>query len=168
MSHKSTLPWRPCAGIMLVNDHNQVFVARRLDSERDAWQMPQGGIDPHEDPRTAALRELREETGTDQVEILAEMEEWIRYDLPEDLIGTLWKGRYRGQEQKWFLMRFTGRDTDICLETEHPEFSDWKWVPLSDVPGLAVPFKRGVYDRVCAMFASHLSVAFRPSPAEGA
>lgn len=154
---KSALPWRPCAGIMLVNRQNKVFVARRLDADRDAWQMPQGGIDSGEEPREAALRELQEEIGTDKAEIIAEMEEWVRYDLPDTLIGKVWKGRYRGQKQKWFLMRFTGQDRDICLDTAHPEFSDWKWVPVSDVPTLIVPFKRDIYRQVCDAFALHLT-----------
>ncbi|NKD77009.1 RNA pyrophosphohydrolase [Haematospirillum sp. H1815] len=156
-SLKTDLPWRPCAGIMLVNQRNEVFVAQRLDTEQNAWQMPQGGIDRGEDPRDAALRELKEEIGTNKAEIIAEMEEWVRYDLPDDLIGKVWKGRWRGQEQKWFLMRFTGHDRDICLDTEHPEFSDWRWVPLRDVPDLVVPFKQAIYRQVCAAFAPHLA-----------
>lgn len=148
-----SLPYRPCAGIMLVNAENKVFVARRIDTDKDAWQMPQGGIDSGENPRDAACRELLEEIGTNNAEILAETDDWLYYDLPADLVGKVWKGRYRGQMQKWFLMRFTGQDSDITLETEHPEFDAWQWVPLADVPRLIVPFKRDIYQQICDRFA---------------
>lgn len=154
---RESLPYRPCAGIMLVNSADQVFVARRIDTDQDAWQMPQGGIDSGEEPRAAAMRELLEETGTDKATIVAETDDWLRYDLPDDLVGKVWKGRFRGQMQKWFLMRFTGQDSDISLETEHPEFNAWQWVPLQDVPRLIVPFKRDIYQQVCDAFAPLLT-----------
>ncbi|GAB3122625.1 RNA pyrophosphohydrolase [Novispirillum itersonii] len=153
----SSLPYRPCAGIMLVNADNKVFVARRIDTDQDAWQMPQGGIDSGENPRDAARRELLEEIGTNAADLLAETDDWLYYDLPADLVGKVWKGRYRGQMQKWFLMRFTGQDSDITLETEHPEFNAWQWVPLADVPRLIVPFKRDIYQQICDRFGPLLS-----------
>jgi putative (di)nucleoside polyphosphate hydrolase len=149
---RSDLPYRPGVGIMLVNTDGLVFVARRIDMPSDAWQMPQGGIDEGEDPRAAALRELEEETGTAKAEIVAESRDWLSYDLPPDLRGKLWKGRYRGQRQKWFLMRFTGADSDIDIATRHPEFSHWKWAPIDDLVGLIVPFKRGLYQAVVEEF----------------
>lgn len=160
---RSALPYRPCAGIMLVNPQGRVFVAKRIDMPSDHWQMPQGGIDEGEDPRTAALRELHEEIGTDRAEILAETADWLLYDLPDDLVGKIWKGRYRGQKQKWFLMRFTGTDSDIDIATHNPEFSDWKWIPVDQVPEVIVPFKRDVYDQVVAEFAPVIRATF---PAE--
>jgi putative (di)nucleoside polyphosphate hydrolase len=146
------LPYRPGVGIMLLNARTEVFVAQRLDMKSDAWQMPQGGIDEGEDPRAAAMRELAEETGTDKAEILAESREWLTYDLPVDLVPKLWRGRFRGQKQKWFAMRFLGRDSDIDIETEHPEFSAWKWAPVTQLPDLIVPFKRTLYARLIAEF----------------
>lgn len=153
LADRTALPYRPCAGIMLVNRESKVFVARRIDTPGDAWQMPQGGIDEGEDPRQAALRELHEEIGTDKAEIVAETAGWLLYDLPDHLVGKVWKGRYRGQKQKWFLMRFTGRDEDINIATAHPEFDAWQWAPLERVPDLIVPFKRRVYEQVVAEFA---------------
>ena len=119
----AALPYRPCVGVLLVNGDNDVFVGQRIDSDYDAWQMPQGGIDPGEDPRTAALRELQEETGVspELVTVQAESSGWIPYDLPHDLVPKLWKGRFRGQEQRWFLMRFQGADADVNIATAHPE-----------------------------------------------
>lgn len=156
----SHLPYRPNVGVMLINDQGLIFTAQRADrpAGTEAWQMPQGGIDKGEDPRSAALRELEEETGVapDLVEVLAETPDWIRYDLPEDLIGKLWKGKWRGQEQKWFLMRFCGPDDAINIATEHPEFTDWRWSPPEAlVPGI-VPFKRAVYEQVLGMFQEYL------------
>jgi len=145
--------YRPCVGIMLLNAHNKVFVARRIDMTSDAWQMPQGGIDPGEEPRDAAMRELEEETGTDKATIVAECGVWMNYDLPVELIGRLWKGRYRGQTQKWFLMRFTGVDSDINIATETPEFTEWRWIEPSQLPDVIVPFKRDIYRQVVAEFA---------------
>jgi putative (di)nucleoside polyphosphate hydrolase len=152
-AEKAALPYRPCAGIMLVNDDGQVFVARRIDTPGTAWQMPQGGIDKGEDPAEAALRELREEIGTDKAEVIAETADWLRYDLPDHLVGKVWKGKYRGQSQKWFLLRFTGDDADIDIATAHPEFDAWRWMPLAEVPKHIVPFKRDIYHRVVAEFA---------------
>lgn len=151
--NKDTLPYRPCAGAMLINGRGRVFVAKRLDTPGEAWQMPQGGIDKGEDPAQAVLRELREETGTDKAEIIAESNRWRDYDLPEELIGKLWGGKYRGQRQKWFLLRFLGRDKDIDLQAHTPpEFSDWKWVGLDEVVALIVPFKRVLYGDIVEEF----------------
>ena len=147
------LPYRPCVGIMLLNSRGQAFVARRIDMPSEAWQMPQGGIDADENPLQAALRELREEIGTDKAEVLAENPRWLTYDLPEELIGKLWGGRYRGQTQKWFIMRFTGTDGDINIATEVPEFLDWKWADLERLPSLIVPFKRQLYEKLVEEFA---------------
>lgn len=138
---------------MLINHENKVFVAKRIDTPGDAWQMPQGGIDDGEDASVAVLRELMEETGTDKTEIITESDRWRNYDLPEDLIGKIWKGRYRGQRQKWFLLRFLGQDEDIDLEAyEAPEFSDWKWVEIDELVDLIVPFKRTLYVDIVAEF----------------
>ncbi len=130
---------------MLLDRRGRVLVARRIEPADDAWQMPQGGIDEGESPRDAAFRELREEIGTDAAEILAESKGWLRYDLPPELSGKAWNGQWRGQRQKWFIMRFTGADRAIDLKTGHPEFREWKWVPVDKLPKLAVSFKRQVY-----------------------
>jgi putative (di)nucleoside polyphosphate hydrolase len=159
MSDTPTLPYRPAAGIMLVNRDGKVFVGQRMDSTLEAWQMPQGGIDEGEDALTAALRELGEETGiaADKVELVATAEEELLYDLPEDLVGKLWGGRYRGQRQTWFLFRFLGNDeTDVNIATEHQEFRAWRWADPEDLPAMIVPFKRKLYDAVLTAFAAHL------------
>lgn len=156
MAAPGSLPYRPCVGIMLFNRDGRVFVARRRDMPSEAWQMPQGGIDPGEDPREAALRELEEEIGTRKAEIMAETEDWLDYDLPDELVGKLWGGRFRGQRQKWFAMRFLGTDSDINIETEDPEFLDWKWVEAAALPGLIVPFKRPLYEALVRRFG-HLA-----------
>lgn len=146
------LPYRPNVGLMLLNRRTgQVFVACRLDTP-GAWQMPQGGIDEGETPREAALRELEEEIGTAKAEIIAESAQWLTYDLPADLVGKVWKGRYRGQKQKWFLLRFLGKDKDIDIQTKHPEFSCWKWVDIEELPKLIVPFKRPIYEALVEEF----------------
>jgi putative (di)nucleoside polyphosphate hydrolase len=149
------LPYRPNVGIMLVNRQGKVFVAQRLDSPGAAWQMPQGGIDGDETPIAAALRELTEETGipASLVRVEAETPGWLTYDLPHDLVAKLWKGRWRGQKQRWFLMRFLGEDAQIDINTDHPEFSSWDWVDTGDVLARIVPFKRAVYARVLDQFA---------------
>ena len=135
--------YRPGVEIMLLNDGSEVLVGRRVDV-KDGWQMPQGGIDEDEDPRTAAFRELREEIGTDKAEVIAESKTWLRYDLPPELQNR-WDNRWRGQQQKWFVMRYLGTDADIDVGTEHPEFSAWKWVPVERLPELIVSFKRQLY-----------------------
>ena len=137
--------YRPGVGVMLLDRRSRVFVGRRIDMQGDNWQMPQGGIDRGETPRHAALRELKEEVGTDKAEILAESHRWYSYDVPAEIAGRLWRGRYRGQTQKWFAMRFTGEDRDIDLMTHHPEFDAWKWVTPAELPLLIVPFKRQLY-----------------------
>lgn len=149
------LPYRPCVGVMLTNATGKIFVGQRNDRHKDAWQMPQGGIDPGEDPADAALRELEEETGVtgDLVDIIARSPDWLRYDLPHELVPNIWKGRYRGQEQLWFLMRFQGTDGDIDIETKKPEFSRWKWIEPSELLPNIVPFKREVYADVLRAFA---------------
>jgi len=151
------LPYRSGVGIMLLNKYNLVFVAQRIDFKEDAWQMPQGGIDPGENPRQAALRELKEEAGTDMVEIVAESKEWLEYDLPSDLISKIWKGRFRGQRQRWFVMRFLGEDRDINIHTDEPEFDAWKWADPIDLPDLIVPFKKGLYEKVLEEFSPVIS-----------
>ncbi len=149
---RESLPYRLCVGVVLINRAGRVFVGRRIDQNTPAWQFPQGGIDEGEEPCAAALRELVEEIGTDAAEFLGESASWYDYDLPDKLLGKVWSGRYRGQRQKWFAMRFTGGDSDIDLETDQPEFAAWKWVPIDDVPALIVPFKRAVYQRVVDEF----------------
>lgn len=148
----NALPYRPCVGLMVLNAQGQVFVAQRNDMRSVAWQMPQGGVDKGEEPREAALRELEEEIGTGDAEILAESADWHSYELPRELVGKLWKGRYRGQRQKWFALRLRGDDKTINIETEHPEFSAWKWVDISQVVDLAVPFKRDLYRKIVEEF----------------
>jgi putative (di)nucleoside polyphosphate hydrolase len=147
--------YRPAVGIMLLNPASLVFVGRRIDmpAAMSAWQMPQGGIDPDETPRQAALREPKEETGTDKADIAAESRVWRRYDLPGSTARVMWGGRYRGQRQKWFAMRFTGEDRDIDLATEHPEFDAWEWVVPDRLPELIVPFKRQLYLDILDEFA---------------
>ena len=151
------LPYRPCAGVVLMNAEGLVFAGQRIDMP-GAWQMPQGGIDGDETPRDAALRELTEETGVapDKVEVLAETPGWVYYDLPPELLGKVWKGRYGGQRQKWVLMRFLGEDADIRIDTDRPEFQEWRWMPPTALLENIVPFKRGVYEEVLAAFQGWL------------
>lgn len=152
------LPYRPCAGIMLANRDGMVFVGQRLDAKAsafpDAWQMPQGGIDDGEDSQAAALRELEEETGIKQqnVQIIARSADEHFYDLPDQLMGKIWKGRYRGQRQTWYLMRFNGVDDDVNIATAHAEFSDWKWARPGDLAEMIVPFKRDLYRAIIKEF----------------
>jgi putative (di)nucleoside polyphosphate hydrolase len=153
MSKRSlVLPYRPCAGIMLLNNKGKVFVARRIDTDTEAWQMPQGGIENGEDPKVAAIRELEEETGITQAEIIAEYQDWLTYDLPDKLYGKVWKGRYGGQTMKWYVMRFYGEDSDINIKTRHPEFSSWRWVDMNDLQEIIVPFKRDIYKALSEKF----------------
>lgn len=152
MDHQDDRPYRPCVGLMVINDSGQVFVGNRIDTPGDHWQMPQGGIDEDETPSDAALRELKEEIGTDNAVILGESESWYAYDLPRELSRKIWKGRYRGQTQKWFLLLFRGEDRDIDLQAHHPEFSEWQWVSLERLSDLIVPFKRDTYERVVTEF----------------
>lgn len=149
----AALPYRPCVGIMLLDGRGRVFVARRIDTSAEAWQMPQGGIDPEETPVQAAWREMEEEIGTSAATLLAESRDWLRYDLPHALVPRVWRGRFRGQEQKWFAFRFDGRDEDINLQTAHPEFHAWKWIERAELPRLIVPFKRAIYQQVIDEFA---------------
>lgn len=162
MTDVAALPYRRCVGIALFNPHGEVFVGRRKGPAPEhvadgyAWQMPQGGIDDDEDPRAAAERELYEETGVRTVRFLAEAPDWYAYDLPSDIIKGSWKGRFRGQTQKWFAFRFEGPESEIVIDGSHghkPEFVDWRWVPLAETPALIIPFKRVVYDRVAQAFA---------------
>lgn len=152
------LPYRPCAGIMLRNADGRVFVGQRLDSTTEAWQMPQGGIDDGEDAEVAALRELGEEAGVspDLVAIIARTAGEHLYDLPPELIGRIWGGKYRGQRQHWFLMSFLGTDSDIDIETEHQEFRSWRWAYPHELVDLIVPFKRELYANVLSEFSPHL------------
>lgn len=152
------LPYRPCVGVMLLKPGAGVFVGQRLDRDQAAWQMPQGGVDKGEAPHDAALRELWEETGVtaDLVEVVAETGDWLPYDLPHDLVPKIWKGRFRGQEQKWFLMRFLGEDSQVNIKTAHPEFSEWRWLPADQLVANIVPFKRAVYEQVLDRFQTHL------------
>lgn len=152
----AALPYRPGVGIFLLNAAGEVFVAQRIDTRQEAWQMPQGGIDDGETPRQAALREMAEEIGTNKAEILAESRHWLSYDLPPELVSKVWKGRYRGQKQKWFALRFLGEDSDIDLATPDPEFLSWRWLAADRLPDLIVPFKRTLYRDVLAEFADLL------------
>jgi putative (di)nucleoside polyphosphate hydrolase len=148
----AALPYRPGVGIMLFGPPGRVLVAKRIDMPSDAWQMPQGGIDEDEAPIDAAWREMEEEIGTAAAELLAESRDWLSYDLPDELIPRLWGGRFRGQRQKWFAFRFSGRDSDIDIARGNPEFSAWRWARLEQLPDLIVPFKRTLYQRLVEEF----------------
>lgn len=155
------LPYRPCVGLVLVNRAGLVFAGQRLDNPGDAWQMPQGGIDEGETPLEAALRELGEETGIApaSVDVLAETPDWLTYDLPVDLVPRIWKGRYRGQKQRWFLLRFLGADTEVDITRPPPEFSAWAWMEPAELAARIVPFKRDIYAQVFATFGPRLAPA---------
>ena len=158
MTDPTTLPYRPCAGIMLLNADGLVFVGQRIDAQVEAWQMPQGGIDDGEDPEATALRELGEETGIapEHVALIAAAPDELFYDLPDELVGRVWKDKWRGQRQRWFLYRFLGSDADVNIATAHPEFEAWRWVQPETLPDIIVPFKKALYEQVLAAFASHL------------
>ena len=147
MKHKD-LPLRTGVGIAVLNSKNQVFVGKRKDNPFDKWQMPQGGIDPNETPSVAMKRELEEETSIKNFKFLKEFNQWLEYELPENLIGKIWKGKYRGQKQKWFIVRFTGEEKEININTKYPEFIEWKWIDMNLLPDLIVNFKRHIYKKV--------------------
>jgi putative (di)nucleoside polyphosphate hydrolase len=161
MTAYEDLPYRPCAGMLVLNRAGHAFIGRRIDGPEHVdnahvWQMPQGGIDPGEDPWPAALRELWEETNISTVTRLGEIAEWLSYDIPRTLVGQAWNGKYRGQTQKWYALRFTGRESEIDIEHpaggHDPEFLEWRWEPLANLPALVVPFKRRIYERVVKEF----------------
>ena len=142
------LPLRSGVGIVVLNKKNEVFVAKRIDNQKNFWQMPQGGVDKGEDYLTAAYRELEEETSIKNVDLIKELDGLISYELPENLLGVIWKGKYKGQEQKWFVMRFLGHDSEINIKTKNPEFCEWKWIALKNITDLVVDFKLHVYEDV--------------------
>ena len=148
MAKYKNLPLRKGVGIVLVNSENKVFVAKRIDNPKNFWQMPQGGVDKDEDLLTAAFRELKEETSIEKVELIKEIDGKTTYELPDNLLGIIWKGKYRGQEQKWFLMRFKGKDSEINLKTLRPEFLEWKWVEIDKITNTVVNFKLNVYKNI--------------------
>jgi putative (di)nucleoside polyphosphate hydrolase len=163
MPSYESLPYRPCAGMAVLNREGRVFIGRRLNGPEhvDAthvWQMPQGGVDPGEDTYKAALRELYEETNIRSVEKLGEIPEWLTYDIPREIVGQAWNGKYRGQTQKWYALRFTGSDSEIDVAhpaggAHKPEFVEWRWEPMQNLPALVVPFKRQIYERVVKEFS---------------
>ena len=148
MENQSELPLRLGVGIVLLNQKNEIFVGKRIDNPKNSWQMPQGGVDQNEDFLQAAKRELAEETGIKSVRLIKELDGWFKYDLPEYLLGKLWKGKYKGQKQKWFVMKFLGKTNEINVKTKNPEFLDWKWINLSKLPEIAVHFKVDVYKKI--------------------
>ena len=145
---KKELPLRLGVGIILLNQENNIFVGKRIDNPKDSWQMPQGGVDQNENFLQAAKRELEEETGIKSVKLIKELDGWFKYDLPENLMGKLWKGKYRGQKQKWFVMKFLGKHGEINVNTKNPEFMDWKWIKLSKLTDIAVHFKANIYNKI--------------------
>ena len=154
MKINSKLPLRTGVGIALLNYENKVFVGKRIDNPANSWQMPQGGVDKNENFLQAAKRELEEETSIQTVEVLKELNEWLTYDLPKNLLGKLWEGKYRGQKQKWFIMKFLGKNDEINIRTKRPEFLDWKWINSSDLPEVAVDFKVNIYKKMAKELAS--------------
>ena len=154
MKNKKELPLRLGVGIALLNPENKVFVGKRIDNPANSWQMPQGGVDKNEGFLHAAKRELEEETGVKTVEVIKELKEWLTYDLPKNLLGKLWNGKYRGQKQKWFIMKFLGNNDEINVKTKKPEFLDWKWIKPSDLPKVAGDFKVNIYKKMAKELAS--------------
>ena len=148
MKNNTELPLRIGVGVILLNQEKKVFVGKRIDNPSNHWQMPQGGIDPGEEYLSAALRELKEETGIESVDLIKEIDELLTYELPQNLLGIIWKGKYRGQKQKWIIMRFNGNDKEINLNTHKPEFMDWKWIDISDITKVAVSFKLNIYKKI--------------------
>ena len=148
MSNNDELPLRIGVGIVLLNSENNIFVGKRIDNPKNSWQMPQGGVDQNENFLEAAKRELEEETGIKSVKLIKELDGWFKYDLPENLLGKLWNGKYRGQKQKWFVMKFLGHSDEINIKTEKPEFLEWKWIELAKLPSIAVHFKVDVYKKI--------------------
>ncbi len=161
MIEREALPYRPAVGVMLLNREGRIFVAQRLDSTLEAWQMPQGGLDEGEDELAGALRELEEETGIrpEHVKTVTRCPTELYYDLPDDLLGKIWKGKWRGQRQTWFLCRFTGTDADVNIETADPEFRAWKWAEPSELPAMIVPFKKKLYKELLEAFSPWLGSA---------
>ena len=157
MKEYSERPYRPCVGICLVNDDGLIFAGKRIDNRAEAWQMPQGGIDEGEDAITACFREMNEEIGTKNAELLAEYPDWLDYDIPEPLANKLWDGTYRGQSQKWMLLRYKGTDAEINIATDIPEFEQWQWMSPDRLVELAVPFKKDVYRALMAEFKPHFA-----------
>ena len=147
-NNNTSLPLRSGVGIVVLNKDNKIFVAQRIDNQKNFWQMPQGGVDEGENYLTAAYRELEEETSIKNVDLIKELDGLISYELPKNLLGVLWKGKYRGQEQKWFVMRFLGQDSEINIKTKNPEFCKWKWIDLEKITDLVVDFKLHVYEDV--------------------
>ena len=148
MNDHKELPLRTGVGIVLLNKKNKVFVGKRIDNPKNFWQMPQGGVDKNENILQAAKRELEEETGIKSVELVKELKEWLQYDLPKNLLGKIWEGKYRGQNQKWFIMNFIGKDDEINIKTKNPEFLDWKWIKIAELPKIAVNFKIELYKKI--------------------
>ena len=148
MQSRNKLPLRIGVGVILLNDKNNVFVGKRIDNPKNSWQMPQGGVDENEDFLQAAKRELEEETGVKSVKLIKELDGWFKYDLPEYLLGKLWEGKYGGQKQKWFVMKFLGKSSEINVKTKNPEFFEWKWIELSKLPNIAVHFKVDIYSKI--------------------
>ena len=148
MKNNKDLPLRTGVGIVLLNNQNKIFVGKRIDNPKNFWQMPQGGVEKNENFLDAAKRELEEETGVKSVKIIKELEGWLNYNLPKNLLGKIWKGKYRGQRQKWFIMQFLGKENEINIKTKNPEFLDWKWIDFSKLPDVAVTFKVDVYKEI--------------------
>ena len=148
MNNNKQLPLRIGVGIILLNHENKVFVGKRIDNPKNLWQMPQGGTNQNENSLQAAKRELEEETGIKSVELVKELSGWFEYDLPENLLGKVLEGKYRGQKQKWFIMKFVGKDNEINVKTKNPEFLDWKWIEVSKLPSIAVSFKIDLYKKL--------------------
>ena len=142
------LPLRIGVGAIVLNDENKVFVGKRKDNPIDKWQMPQGGVNKNENFLNAMKRELKEETSINSIEIIKEFDEWLEYELPKDLLGIIWKGKFRGQKQKWFITRFIGNDNEINIDTKYPEFIEWKWIEIDKLPDVIVDFKRNVYKKI--------------------